>query len=219
MILRFLNSHMANTSPKSLKPRKKPVQERSGLTVDAIFEATIQVLLKDGMKNLTTTRVAERAGVSVGSFYQYYPNKEALLVAMLERHLDIIGINCERACRNSHGLPLNQMMANIIDSFVDAKMQKKDISLAVAELMSEVSCVPRYLQVVEIIEKELSNMLATLPGAKVDKISFVVAMMLSTMGSSTKMVMDQKSPPHLVKQLKQTLETMFIALVQTELLD
>ncbi|MDR3615960.1 MAG: TetR/AcrR family transcriptional regulator [Candidatus Obscuribacterales bacterium] len=204
--------------PKSLKPRKTPIQERSGQTVEAIFEATIQVLLKDGVKNLTTTRVAERAGVSVGSLYQYYPNKEALLIAMLEKHLDIVGATCQIACRESHNLPLDAMMANIIDAFVDAKMKKKDISLAIAELISEVSCVPMYTQVVKQIEIELTTMLGTLPGVQTEKIPFVVSMMLATMGGATKMVMDRMSPPHLVKRLKQTLQAMFTALIKTELL-
>jgi len=51
--------------------------------VGAISEATIQVLLSDGVERLTTTRVAERAGVSVGTLYQYYPNKQSLLFAVL----------------------------------------------------------------------------------------------------------------------------------------
>ena len=56
--------------PAALKPRKTPVQARSEATVAAIFAATIQVLLSDGERRLTTTRVAERAGVSVGTMYQ-----------------------------------------------------------------------------------------------------------------------------------------------------
>ena len=61
------------------KPRKTPVQRRSRVTVDAILEATIQVLLAEGLARLTTTRVSERAGVSVGTMYQYFPNKQALI--------------------------------------------------------------------------------------------------------------------------------------------
>ena len=62
---------MAKVTRNALNPRKKPAQSRSKVTVDAIFEATIQVLLADGLQRLTTTRVAERAGVSVGTLYQY----------------------------------------------------------------------------------------------------------------------------------------------------
>src|SRR5215831_18074182 len=68
----------------AFEPRKTPVQARSAVTVSAISEATIQVLISHGGDRLTTTRVAERAGVSVGTLYQYYPNKESLLFAVAE---------------------------------------------------------------------------------------------------------------------------------------
>ena len=69
----------------SQEARKTPKQSRSAVTVEAIFTAAIQVLLRDGPRRLTTTRVATRAGVSVGTIYQYFPNKLALLYALLER--------------------------------------------------------------------------------------------------------------------------------------
>ena len=75
---------MPQRSQVVLEPRKSPVQARSAASVDAILEATIQVLLDDGKERLTTTRVALRAGVSVGTLYQYFPNKSALLQAALE---------------------------------------------------------------------------------------------------------------------------------------
>jgi AcrR family transcriptional regulator len=65
----------------AFEPRKTPVQARATVTVEAISEATIQVLLSQGVKRLTTTRVADRAGVSVGTRYQYFPNKKSLLFA------------------------------------------------------------------------------------------------------------------------------------------
>ena len=74
-----------------LEPRKTPVQARSAASVDAILEATVQVLLKVGKERLTTTRVAARAGVSVGTLYQYFPNKSALLQAALKRHMVEVG--------------------------------------------------------------------------------------------------------------------------------
>jgi len=68
-----------------VKPRKSPRQSRAKATVDAIVEATTQVLLEDGYDRFTTARVAERAGVSVGSLYQYFPNKAALASAVVDR--------------------------------------------------------------------------------------------------------------------------------------
>jgi AcrR family transcriptional regulator len=72
----------------ALRPRKKPTQARSRATVDAILAAAAQVLQTKGYAGATTDRIAERAGVSVGSLYQYFPNKDALLVALAERHID-----------------------------------------------------------------------------------------------------------------------------------
>lgn len=71
--------------PTGLKPRKKPTQERSAVTVDAIVEAAIRILRRDGWAGLTTTRVAGLAGVSVGSLYQYFPNRAAIAVEIVRR--------------------------------------------------------------------------------------------------------------------------------------
>lgn len=75
--------------PRSpVEPRKRPVQRRSRETVARILDAAAEVFAERGYTAATTNAVAERAGVSVGSLYQYLPNKEALLVALAERHLD-----------------------------------------------------------------------------------------------------------------------------------
>jgi AcrR family transcriptional regulator len=67
-------------------PRKSPTQQRSRATVDAIVDATARVLVRDGYDALSTNRVAQEAGVSVGSLYQYFPGKEALVAAVMEQH-------------------------------------------------------------------------------------------------------------------------------------
>lgn len=72
---------------RRVSPRKRPSQSRSRATVEAIVQATARVLLKDGYEACSTNRVAETAGVSIGSVYQYFPNKESLVVAVMERHL------------------------------------------------------------------------------------------------------------------------------------
>ena len=68
------------------KPRKSASQERSRATVDALVEATARILVKEGFDKASTNRIAEVAGVSVGSLYQYFPGKEALVTAVSERH-------------------------------------------------------------------------------------------------------------------------------------
>lgn len=66
-------------------PRKKPQQARAQQTVNAILEATVQVLEREGPEAATTTRVAEVAGVSVGTLYQYFSHRDAIFDALQER--------------------------------------------------------------------------------------------------------------------------------------
>jgi AcrR family transcriptional regulator len=73
----------APTSP--LRPRKRPVQPRAVETVSAILEAAAQILEAHGLDAFNTNAVAERAGVSIGSLYQYFPGKDALLIALMRR--------------------------------------------------------------------------------------------------------------------------------------
>jgi AcrR family transcriptional regulator len=75
---------MARKPP--VKPRKFASQERSRATVDALVEATARILVREGFDKASTNRIAEVAGVSVGSLYQYFPGKEALVAAVIERH-------------------------------------------------------------------------------------------------------------------------------------
>ncbi|WP_041748358.1 TetR family transcriptional regulator [Bradyrhizobium cosmicum] len=70
---------MADRRSRSVSSRKQPQQARSSGLVAAILDAAVQVLAKEGAQRFTTARVAERAGVSVGSLYQYFPNKAAIL--------------------------------------------------------------------------------------------------------------------------------------------
>jgi AcrR family transcriptional regulator len=63
--------------------RKKPTQARARRTIEAIFQATAQIVDKEGAEALTTNKVARQAGVSIGTLYQYFPTKEAIIVAMI----------------------------------------------------------------------------------------------------------------------------------------
>jgi AcrR family transcriptional regulator len=83
IIIRIRNSRLRETMPRRravvVNPRKLPKQARSSELVRAILEAAVRVLRRDGAAGFTTSRVAEQAGVSVGSLYQYFPNKQAIL--------------------------------------------------------------------------------------------------------------------------------------------
>ena len=129
---------MSQRSQVVLEPRKSPVQARSAATVEAILEATIQVLLAIGKERLTTTRVAMRAGVSVGTLYQYFPNKRALLQAALKRHLSEVADTVELACEQQKGQPLRQMASTLINAFLEAKIRDAKTSVALYSVSSDV---------------------------------------------------------------------------------
>lgn len=121
---------MTRSSPAHLKPRKTPRQARSAVTVEAILAATIQVLLADGPSHLTTTRVAERAGVSVGTMYQYFPHKQALLYALLEQQLDGVVLAMEVAAERLSGRPLVAISDGLVSAWLDAKTKDVEGSRA-----------------------------------------------------------------------------------------
>lgn len=105
-----------------------PRQARARVTVDTIFEASIQVLLSDGLVRLTTTRVAERAGVSVGTMYQYFPHKQALIHALNERYLQVLADRIEDACRKQHGAPVAQMVESLVTTYWQAKTERPEVT-------------------------------------------------------------------------------------------
>jgi AcrR family transcriptional regulator len=121
---------LSKAAVKAIEPRKTPVQARSTASVEAILQATIQVLLKEGKLKLTTTRVAHRAGVSVGTLYQYFPNKSALLQALLKAHLDGVALAVEQACEAAHGATLEKICEFICAAFLQAKFRNLDAGAA-----------------------------------------------------------------------------------------
>jgi AcrR family transcriptional regulator len=121
---------MKRTQVSSLNPRKIPAQARSAATVEVILQAATQVLLASGFEQMSTTRIAERAGVSVGSFYQYFPNKRALLAALVHRHVSEVAARAERACHAVHGATIRKMCETLVNAFIDAKTERADLSRA-----------------------------------------------------------------------------------------
>src|SRR2546430_5666111 len=96
-------------------PRKRPRQTRSKATVDAILDATTRVLLELGFDGLTTNAVAHTAGVSIGSLYQYFPNKEALVAAVIERHIEAMNESLLAELGRVAALPLPEAVRRLVE--------------------------------------------------------------------------------------------------------
>lgn len=104
-----------------LRPRRRPIQGRSRATVDAIVDATARILVRRGWSGLTTNHVAEKAGVSVGTLYEYFPSKEALVRQLVERHLARAeSLLAERiATLAASGLALEPMVRTMVDAMIE----------------------------------------------------------------------------------------------------
>lgn len=94
-------------------PRKKPRQERSRATVEAILEAAAHILVSHGFEATTTRQVAERAGVSIGSLYQYFPSKEALITALVERQVQRVLEVCTEALQAQGPRPPREVVHDV----------------------------------------------------------------------------------------------------------
>lgn len=104
----------------ALSPRKEPVQARSRATVKAILEATAQVLVSKGYGGTTTDVVATRAGVSIGTLYQYFPNKESLVAALVHNHVEDIKSTLQKALADSMDAPLESGLRAMVHAGVEA---------------------------------------------------------------------------------------------------
>ncbi len=101
-------------------PRKRPKQERSQVTVAAILSATARVLCSTGYDRASTNRIALAAGVSVGSLYQYFPSKESLVAALVERHTEEMTSLVKGKLAEVATSPLPVAIRTMIDAMFDA---------------------------------------------------------------------------------------------------
>ena len=197
---------MAANALVAFEPRKTPIQARSAVTVESISEATVQVLLSHGAERLTTTRVAARAGVSVGTLYQYYPNKKSLLFAVLENHFDHVATKVEAACESARHKPLAEMIREMVEGFVDAKMERADISVALYRVAGDVGGPALVKQVNQRSRKAVEAMLETASDIKSLPDKFAIEIMLSAMAGTMRSLLEAgPSPAATVRKAREQL--------------
>ena len=185
---------MPQRSQVVLEPRKSPVQARSAASVDAILEATIQVLLHVGKERLTTTRVALRAGVSVGTLYQYFPNKSALLQAALKRHLDEVTDAIEFACEEQRGRTPREMVTALITAFLEAKMRNAKTSVALYSVSSDVDAAKIVQQMGIRSNKAIVRMLASACEPLTTDPQLVASMLQGAMVGISRRILESGAP-------------------------
>lgn len=202
-----------NTSAAALTPRKSPVQARSAVTVDALHVAAIQVLTQEGLSRCTTTRIAERAGMSVGSLYQYYPNRDALLAAVLEKHLNGIADAVERACRENCGRPGAVMAKALVTAFLTAKLHDPRESKALYAVAEERGGTELVLRMYDRTVAAVAAMIATAPDARFDDPEMTGRIALGAMVGPIRSLLEGQAPSgfeaHIEVQLGRLLTAYF----------
>ncbi len=127
---------MARNPPT--QPRKAASQKRSRATVDVLVEATARILVREGFDKASTNRIAEVAGVSVGSLYQYFPCKEALVAAVIERHQQAIMQAVRGELADLMALPVAAAMRRLVAVAVKAHRVDPRLHRVLAEQIPRV---------------------------------------------------------------------------------
>ena len=119
-------------------PRKLASQERSRSTVDALLEATTRVLIREGYDKASTNRIAEVAGVSIGSLYQYFPSKEALVAAVVDRHQQEVSQVTRNALVKVAARPIEVAAREFVSVAIDAHRVNPKLHGVLAEQIPRV---------------------------------------------------------------------------------
>ncbi len=198
----------------TLKPRKSPVQARSAATVETLHIAVIQVLTREGLSRCTTTRIAERAGMSVGSLYQYYPNRDALLAAVLKKHLEGVAGAVEHACGEHRGKPVSQMASALVTALLAAKLRDPEESkalYAVAEGRGGAALVARmHTRIVAAI----AALLASAPDARFDDPAMTSTVAFTALMGPVRALLEGRAPAGFEARLKGQLVVLLTAFLQ-----
>src|SRR3954466_3632405 len=119
--------------PESHPPgRRQPKQRRAQETVDVVLQGTVRVLGREGVDAVTTNRIAEAAGVSIGSLYQYFPDKKAIFSALHERHVEDVHQVIERAMAE-RSRSLDDFTRALVEGLADLHAAEPELHQLVSE--------------------------------------------------------------------------------------
>lgn len=190
---------MARRAKKPLSPRKEPRQERSRETVATILEGAARVLGERGYWDTTTNHVASAAGVSVGTLYEYFPNKEALVAALIHDHLRVTrtlldGIAADVAKRTEWD-PVEVVVRRFVDALTALHERDPDLHRV---LFEQVPLAPELRDATEQVERDLVQLAADIlrqhPDIRVDDPEMIGAIVVYAMEALTHKLVIHPTP-------------------------
>lgn len=169
---------MSKQAQAQVMPRKWPIQERSRQTVRAILEATAQVLVQLGYEGTTTGAVVLRAGVSIGTLYQYFPNKESLVAALIEQHVEQVLDMLEIALRGHVDDTLEGTLRAVVQASLEAHRLQPELHKVLTEQVPRKGRLAEALNVggrlTMMLQLDLSRRLPHLPESRLRLLAFVL---------------------------------------------
>jgi AcrR family transcriptional regulator len=170
---------------------------RSVATLDSLYNATMEVLVADGYEALTIIGVADRAGLTAAAIDKFFPNKQALVCALIERHLEAIVERLETVCRDHHGSSLAQMVECVVHSYWLAEFKHWDLTRALYRVMGLLDTAPMIGHFSRRVEFATATMLATAPGCEFTNVSLVALTIHEAIFGALKSVFQRDLPPSL----------------------
>jgi AcrR family transcriptional regulator len=193
-------------------PQREPKQARAKATIDIILEATAQILIDGGYERLTTNHVAKRAGVSVGTIYQYFDSKEALVAAIIERHIAKISALAMSELAHTVDAPFEEGARRMIRALIAAQRVDPALHRAVLEQVPRLGKLDR----IRTLDRDFEALLHAALEARrgeievVDKRLFAFVVVHATKATSLAAVLDH--PEYLEDDmLADALADMFVA--------
>ncbi|MGJ7609482.1 MULTISPECIES: TetR family transcriptional regulator [unclassified Variovorax] len=206
---------MTDRRSAPISSRRKPKQARSTDLVAAILEAALQVLAKEGAHRFTTTRVAERAGVSVGSVYQYFPNKASILFRLQSDEWrqtgDMLGGILEDA-----GSPPLARLRTLVHAFVRSECDEASMRLALSDAAPLYRDAPEALEVRASGERTVQAfMREALPQASQAMRAMAGELVTATLGAVGKQFSENPRTPAQIDAYADAMADMFCAYLQS----
>ena len=192
MVLHLMDNETMNK--ENVYPRKQPVQERSRLMVEDILEAASLVLLEEGLEAFNTNRVAQVAGVSVGSLYQYFPNKKSLLLQLQEQEVKttwkvLDSILADVSC------PPRERLRSFIYFFFESEAKEYSLRNGLQEAEVYFEKMQEYQELEFIVTKRLSDFLTEILPSNSADIGSKALLIFTVITGIASRVTQQKTTP------------------------
>jgi AcrR family transcriptional regulator len=200
-----------SVTTKRLRPRKTPVQARSVETRDRILDAAARVFSAHGYAAGTTNRIAAEAELSVGSLYQYFPNKDAVLVELVRRHVASGTQHIEEMVAAARPGSLREWIEVLVDAMV---ANHRDDPALHQVLFEEAPRPPELLAEVHALEERavavVASVLRTLPEVRVADVDAAARFVVVTVESLVHRVVATRAPALSIETFRDQLVTMLV---------